>query len=299
MRWLLLLAVVACSHEETTPSPSSAPAPASAPASAPAIGHEGGEQMHMVARPPLDMASAVNAGSGKETPERTPPDWGDKGKAKASTVFKNLKVMGDVTGDRFLASMQGMGANLGEKCGLCHEMGKFDLDTKPAKERARDMLHLSFEVNRDYFRGHARVSCYTCHRGKAEPEKFDLAKLTIVQPDKPLPVLSEADQKKPAEQVYKNIQKMKGLPAGKVGFVMGLFSADLGVTCNFCHDTNDYASDDKREKKRAREMLDLVKSVDDTYFQHPLTDPKVQVSCWTCHRGAQEPPRMAQAPAAP
>ena len=60
--------------------------------------------------------------------------------------------------------------------------------------------------------------------------------------------------------------------------------ASLGVRCNFCHVNNngtwDYASDEKGEKKSAREMITMVTGINKTSFRG-----NPEVSCFTCHRG--------------
>ena len=38
-----------------------------------------------------------------------------------------------------------------------------------------------------------------------------------------------------AEQHYKNIQVLKGVPASQVEPAMGFIAAALGVQCQFCH----------------------------------------------------------------
>jgi hypothetical protein len=60
--------------------------------------------------------------------------------------------------------------------------------------------------------------------------------------------------------------------------------AGLGVRCDFCHNPQDYSSDEKETKLTARKMLEMVKNVNATTFNG---DQKVQ--CWTCHRGQQKP----------
>jgi len=51
-------------------------------------------------------------------------------------------------------------------------------------------------------------------------------------------------QTKTAEQVYKNIQIFKGLPASELEPTMAFISGSLGVKCSHCH-TNPFEKDDK------------------------------------------------------
>jgi hypothetical protein len=50
---------------------------------------------------------------------------------------------------------------------------------------------------------------------------------------------------KTAEQVYKNIQVLKGMPSDLLLPQMRLFSGALGGNCEFCHVAGDHSKDDK------------------------------------------------------
>ena len=54
-----------------------------------------------------------------------------------------------------------------------------------------------------------------------------------------IPAILAAQQPPPpgqlAEQVYKNIQALKGTPAELITPTMRVMARDLGVTCEFCH----------------------------------------------------------------
>jgi hypothetical protein len=93
---------------------------------------------------------------------------------------------------------------------------------------------------------------------------------------------------KTVEQVQKNIQVLKGLPQSKLTPTMNFISASLGVRCNFCHVNNngqwDFASDEKPEKKAAREMITMVIGINKNSF-----NGNTDVSCYTCHRGRTRP----------
>lgn len=92
-----------------------------------------------------------------------------------------------------------------------------------------------------------------------------------------------------AQQEPKNVQVLKGMPAGQLIRAMQFISASLGVTCDFCHvraanGELEPAKDDKPEKKTAREMMQLVMDTNAKYFKG-----NTEVSCETCHRGAANP----------
>src|SRR5262249_33932419 len=84
---------------------------------------------------------------------------------------------------------------------------------------------------------------------------------------------------KTAEQVYKNIQVLNGLPASDLDGVMLFMSAALGVGCTHCH-TNPWDSDAKTAKAAARRMILLTRGLNKEHFSgNPA------VTCYTCHHG--------------
>jgi len=93
-----------------------------------------------------------------------------------------------------------------------------------------------------------------------------------------------AIQERTVEQVYKNIQVLKGVPESQLIPMMNYMSASLGVRCQYCHVNKegnwDYAADEKGEKKSAREMITMVAGINKNNFKG-----NAEVSCYTCHRG--------------
>ena len=99
------------------------------------------------------------------------------------------------------------------------------------------------------------------------------------EPDKPV-----GDTQKTAEQQFKNIQALKGVPAEQLLPTMQFISASLGVECDFCHVDRQMDKDDKKEKQTARKMIAMQLAINGGNF-----DGKVQVTCHTCHRGSVHP----------
>ncbi|MGC1365712.1 MAG: c-type cytochrome [Candidatus Acidiferrum sp.] len=91
----------------------------------------------------------------------------------AGDEFKNLKVLNDVPADQIFPSMQFITASLGVECEFCHvregQKMEFDKDDKKPKVTARKMMKMMFAINKDNFDGHLEVTCYSCHRGAANP----------------------------------------------------------------------------------------------------------------------------------
>jgi len=87
-----------------------------------------------------------------------------------------------------------------------------------------------------------------------------------------------------AEEQFKNIQALKGIPADQLIPAMQFISASLGVECEFCHVHDRLDSDDKKPKKIARQMITMMLDIDKNNFEGRL-----EVTCNTCHRGAAMP----------
>jgi photosynthetic reaction center cytochrome c subunit len=83
----------------------------------------------------------------------------------------------------------------------------------------------------------------------------------------------------PAEQVYKNIQVMKGVAAAQLPGAMSFMSASLGVGCSYCH-TDQWESDEKPAKQATRSMILLTDKINRDGFGGSRS-----VSCNTCHQG--------------
>jgi hypothetical protein len=92
-----------------------------------------------------------------------------------------------------------------------------------------------------------------------------------------------------AEDVFKNVQVLKGIPVNQFMETMGFFSAALGYNCTNCHGNDvlgnwgKYA-DDTPEKRTARRMVQNVNTINRTLF-----GGREAVTCYTCHRGSPSP----------
>ena len=95
-----------------------------------------------------------------------------------------------------------------------------------------------------------------------------------------------------AEEVFKNIQSLKGTPADQLIPAMQFISASLGVECGFCHVHGKMDVDDKKEKKTAREMIAMTNAINTGHFKGHR-----EITCNSCHNGAEHPkgtPPVAQ-----
>jgi hypothetical protein len=89
---------------------------------------------------------------------------------------------------------------------------------------------------------------------------------------------------KTTEQVYKNIQVLKGVPADQLIPAMQFITASLGVQCDFCHLENAFDKDDKQTKQTARKMMRMMFAINKDNF-----DGHKEVTCYACHRGVHKP----------
>jgi hypothetical protein len=109
-------------------------------------------------------------------------------------------------------------------------------------------------------------------------------KLFAVLPAAALLLSAQAPEVKTAEQVYKNIQQLKGTPADQLNAAMQFISVSLGVECEACHVAGKFEADDKNNKKTAREMMAMTAAINKDSFRGQR-----QVTCYSCHRGSLRP----------
>jgi len=97
------------------------------------------------------------------------------------------------------------------------------------------------------------------------------------------PKKMKMDPNKPAGEQFKNVQVLKEVPSGQFIQYMRAFNASLGVECGFCH-AQDRSSDEKHEKLVARKMITMTHDINEKFFAG-----KMEVKCFTCHKGAEHP----------
>ena len=118
------------------------------------------------------------------------------------------------------------------------------------------------------------------HQYGSEPEGQEM----LILDRKPDSTWEPDAPPKNAEEVYKNIQVLKGVPAPQVMRAMSFFTQSLGVKCDYCHVAGAFEKDDKPAKMTARAMWRMVHKINNDNF--PGSNA---VTCWTCHRGQAKP----------
>ena len=92
-----------------------------------------------------------------------------------------------------------------------------------------------------------------------------------------------------AENVYLNVQVLKGIPVDQFNDTMGMFSSALLLDCVGCHDPK-ITSDPKAfatptpRIQRARQMVVMMNALNRMYF-----GGQQRVTCFTCHGGDPQP----------
>ena len=91
-----------------------------------------------------------------------------------------------------------------------------------------------------------------------------------------------------APEKYKNIKVLTDVPAAQLDDTMQYFMAATGISCAGCHVRDQatgqfsYDLDTQRSKQTARQMIQLVKTVN-------AGDFGVRINCATCHQGRNQP----------
>jgi len=97
------------------------------------------------------------------------------------------------------------------------------------------------------------------------------------------------DKQPNAEDVFKNVQVLKGIPVSEFMATMGFFAASLGLNCVYCHvpeslqDWKKFA-DDVPRKRVARTMIQMVNAINKNNF-----GGRRAITCYSCHHGNQLP----------
>lgn len=190
---------------------------------------------------------------------------------KAALVFKNVKVLGDLSVPQFTRLMASISTwiNPQEGCAYCHDVANFADDGKYTKVVARRMLEMTRTINSQW-KTHVAdtgVTCYTCHRGNAIPQQVWFR--SNPQPYGSNFIGDKAGQNSPEAVVdYSSlpndpftpflldkqdirVNSATALPTGnrhsikQAEWTYGLMthaSLALGVNCTYCHNTRSFQS---------------------------------------------------------
>jgi photosynthetic reaction center cytochrome c subunit len=286
----------------------------------------------------LGMVQVTNPRLAGDLADRNvPPKALDAARAtgqKASQLYKNVRVLGDLSEEQLTRVMMAMTewVSPDQGCGYCHNEADLADGSKYTHAVARRMLQMTKDINTN-FRNHVGqtgVTCYTCHRGQPVPRE-----IWFNTPEGGSGMLgNRGGQNAPVPQVgYTTLPVSAGfastlagkdaarvvaqtaLPTGpgksiqateNVYGLMMHMSAGLGVNCTFCHNTRSFTSWDASSPQRvtAWHGINMTRTLNATYLD-PLrtTYPPERLGplgdapkamCATCHHGQSKPLAGAQ-----
>lgn len=112
------------------------------------------------------------------------------------------------------------------------------------------------------------------------------------------PASAQAPGKFPPDSLVNTKVIPHNTPVTEVLGIMRGFSSDLGVRCTYCHvgregapiASYDFASDEKRTKQVAQQMMRMLAEVNRRLDTLPeRKSPGLMATCATCHRGVSRP----------
>ncbi|MEM7677439.1 MAG: photosynthetic reaction center cytochrome PufC [Myxococcota bacterium] len=115
------------------------------------------------------------------------------------------------------------------------------------------------------------------------------ASKNVPPPKNPLPLQLDGER---AAVAYQNVQVLGGLSQTQfnrlmISLTQWVSPEEKGYGgCNYCHNPNNMASDEKYTKHVARRMLQMTQHINENWKKHVK---QVGVTCYTCHRGQPVP----------
>ncbi len=265
-------------------------------------------------------AELAAATSGNVLPDAIDPV--DKAGILSKTIYKNVKVLGDVDVAEFQRLMASITAWVAptQGCNYCHSAdGNFASDDLYTKRVARRMLQMTRHINADWKSHVAQigVTCYTCHRGNPVPSYiwFDNpgppAGMAVPAPqagDASLPNDPFTPFLQNASEI--RVNSATALPTGDrqsikqteytYALMMHMSNA-LGVNCTYCHNTRAFSNWSQSTPQRVNAWygIRMVRDIDEHFmaslqstFPAARLGPHgdvAKVNCTTCHQGAYKP----------
>jgi len=261
-----------------------------------------------------------------QAPPPVPPV--PEGGPRASEVFKNVQVLGDLSANEFSRLMVAITQWVSPKqsCTYCH-VGDLASDAVYTKVVARRMIQMVQEVNSGW-QSHVRgtgVTCYTCHRGEplptavwAAPADTQRFRVLGAKAGQNTPAMTVGLTSLPydpfsafltgSEEI--RVQSATALPTTDHSNIMdaewtyGLMmhvSQSLGVNCGYCHNSRSFMPWEASSPARvnAWHAIRMVREINNDYLT-PLTSivpanrkgpagDIYKVNCETCHRGLAKP----------
>jgi Photosynthetic reaction centre cytochrome C subunit len=93
------------------------------------------------------------------------------------------------------------------------------------------------------------------------------------------------------DSVFKNLKVFGGFPAENLLIAMNSWSRALGVSCNHCHETSNWALDSNPKKDIARQMSEMTTKINKDFLRNikGLSNERHIINCTSCHNGKLKP----------
>jgi photosynthetic reaction center cytochrome c subunit len=217
---------------------------------------------------------------------------------KASEIYTNVKVLGDVDSDEFVRLMTAITEWVSpvQGCAYCHKDGEdLSADTLYTKVVSRRMLEMTRHINATW-KAHVAetgVTCYTCHRGHPVPRNIWFNDSTdavaagmvgnragqnapapgvgfaslpydpftaLLQYDEDIRVISPTALPEGSRKSIKQTERTYA--------IMMHMSQALGVNCTYCHNSRSFTSWDQSTPQRATTWhgIRMVRDLNRTYL---------------------------------
>ncbi len=270
--------------------------------------------------------AAAQKGVLPAVPEMTPQASADGPKAK--DVYKNVKVLGDLSVGEFTRHMAAMTqwVSPAQGCTYCHVADLAD-DSLYTKVVSRRMIEMRRHLNADWCNhvGTTGVTCYTCHRGAPVPAYLSFATATPKGNRAGVGLGNDGGQNKAEPSIALTslpydpfagylsgedairVQGTTALPTGNGTSIkqaeftyslMNHISKSLGVNCTHCHNTQSFLTWNQNRVtawhgiRMARDLNNAyLEPLTKTFPAHRLgpTGDVAKVNCGTCHQGVNKP----------
>ena len=257
------------------------------------------------------------------------PPWElDTSGPRASEVYENVQVLGDLSEDQFTRLMTAITEWVSPEqgCAYCHNEENLADDSVYTKIVSRRMIEMTQQINSNWTDHVAQVgaTCYTCHRGQPVPANI------WFNEEEPQPSVGWAGYTAGQNTVAVGLTSMNTdpysallegdgeirvegptvLPTGNEATIqqtertyslMIHMSESLGVNCTFCHNTRGFQDWQSSTPQRmtAFHGIQMVRELNNDYLNplQPVFPPErlgplgdvAKVNCATCHQGVSKP----------
>jgi photosynthetic reaction center cytochrome c subunit len=234
-------------------------------------------------------------------PDVLPP--ADPGGKKASQVYQNVQVLGDLTENEFLRVMSAITEWVSPEqgCNYCHNANNLAEDSVYTKIVARRMFQMTSSINETWkpHVGETGVTCYTCHAGNPVPKNIWFQNLVEANPVK-MAGYTAGGQNAPNKSVgltsmiadpFSPLLNAKGqirvqgttaLPTGNTASIQSTeqtyalmihMSEGLGVNCTFCHNSRSFGSWSSSTPQRVTSWhgIQMVRDLNGAYLDPLLS----------------------------